>query len=34
MGAEKRQRTTSYLAIQLGVGEKQVIVWDTLDISA
>jgi pSer/pThr/pTyr-binding forkhead associated (FHA) protein len=33
MGAEKRQRTTSYLAIQLGVGEKQVIVWDTLDIS-
>jgi pSer/pThr/pTyr-binding forkhead associated (FHA) protein len=33
MGAEKRQRTTSYLAIQLGAGEKQIIVWDTLDIS-
>ena len=33
MGAEKRQQTTSYLAIQLGVGEKQIIVWDTLDIS-
>ena len=33
MGDEKRQRTTSYLAIQLGTGEKQIIVWDTLDIS-
>ena len=33
MGAEKRQRTTSYLAIQLGTKEKQIIVWDTLDIS-
>jgi len=33
MGAEQRHRTTSYLAIQLGNGEKQIIVWDTLDIS-
>ncbi|HEX9813612.1 MAG TPA: FHA domain-containing protein [Myxococcota bacterium] len=33
MGAEKRQRPTSYLVIQLGSGEKQVIVWDTVDIS-
>jgi pSer/pThr/pTyr-binding forkhead associated (FHA) protein len=33
MGAEKHQRTTSYLAIQLGAEEKQIIVWDTLDIS-
>jgi pSer/pThr/pTyr-binding forkhead associated (FHA) protein len=32
MGAEKHQRTTSYLAIQLGAVEKQIIVWDTLDI--
>ena len=33
MGAEKRQRETSYLAIQLSSGEKQIIIWDTLDIS-
>jgi len=33
MGAEKRQKPTSYLVIQIGSGEKQVIVWDTLDIS-
>jgi hypothetical protein len=33
MGAEKRQRTTSYLAIHPGSGEKQIIVWDTVDIS-
>ena len=33
MGAEKRQKPTSYLVIQMGTGEKQVIVWDTLDIS-
>jgi predicted component of type VI protein secretion system len=33
MGAEKRQKPTSYLVIQMGSGEKQVIVWDTLDIS-
>ncbi len=33
MGAEQRHRTTSSLAIQLGNGEKQIIVWDTLDIS-
>jgi len=33
MGAEKRQKPTSYLVIQMGNGEKQVIVWDTLDIS-
>ncbi|MBW2691141.1 MAG: FHA domain-containing protein, partial [Deltaproteobacteria bacterium] len=33
MGAEKRQKPTSYLVIQIGTGEKQVIVWDTLDIS-
>jgi pSer/pThr/pTyr-binding forkhead associated (FHA) protein len=33
MGAEQRHRTTSYLAIQLGNGEKQIIIWDTLDIS-
>ena len=33
MGTEKDQRPTSYLVIQLGTGEKQVIVWDTLDIS-
>jgi predicted component of type VI protein secretion system len=32
MGAEKRQRATSYLVIELATGEKQVIVWDTLDI--
>ena len=33
MGAEQRRQTTSYLTIQLGSGEKQIIVWDTLDIS-
>jgi predicted component of type VI protein secretion system len=33
MGGEQRHRATSYLAIQLGSGEKQIIVWDTLDIS-
>jgi pSer/pThr/pTyr-binding forkhead associated (FHA) protein len=33
MGAEKRQRTTSYLVIQPGTGKKQIIVWDTLDIT-
>jgi len=33
MGAEQRRRATSYLTIQLGSGEKQIIVWDTLDIS-
>jgi pSer/pThr/pTyr-binding forkhead associated (FHA) protein len=33
MGAEKQQRPTSYLVIQPDTGEKQVIVWDTLDIS-
>ena len=33
MGAEKRRRAISYLAIQSGTGEKQIIVWDTLDIT-
>jgi predicted component of type VI protein secretion system len=33
MVAEKRQRATSYLTIRAGTGEKQVIVWDTLDIT-
>ncbi|MBW2541658.1 MAG: FHA domain-containing protein [Deltaproteobacteria bacterium] len=33
MGAEKRQKLTSYLVLQTGTGEKQAIVWDTLDIS-
>jgi len=33
MGAEKHQKPTSYLVIQMGTGEKQVIVWDTLDIT-
>jgi predicted component of type VI protein secretion system len=33
MGAEKGQRATSYLTIRAGTGEKQVIVWDTLDIT-
>jgi hypothetical protein len=33
MGAEKRQKPTSYLVIQAGTGDKQVIVWDTLDIT-
>ena len=33
MGAENRQRTTSYLVIQPGTGKKQIIVWDTLDIT-
>jgi pSer/pThr/pTyr-binding forkhead associated (FHA) protein len=33
MGAQKRQRPTSYLVIHLGTGEEQVIVWDTVDIS-
>ncbi len=33
MGAEKHQRTTSYLVIQPDTGEKQIIVWDTLDIT-
>ena len=33
MGAEERQRTTSYLVIQPGTGEKQIIIWDTLDIT-
>jgi pSer/pThr/pTyr-binding forkhead associated (FHA) protein len=33
MGAEKRQRATSYLVIQPDTGEKQIIVWDTLDIT-
>ncbi len=33
MDAEKRQRTTSYLVIQPGTGGKQIIVWDTLDIT-
>ena len=33
MDAEKRQRTTSYLVIQPGTGKKQIIVWDTLDIT-
>ena len=33
MGAEKRQRTTSYLVIQPGTGGKQIIVWDTIDIT-
>ncbi len=33
MGAAERQRTTSYLAIQLGSAERQIIVWDTVDIT-
>jgi predicted component of type VI protein secretion system len=33
MGAEKGQRAISYLTIRAGTGEKQVIVWDTLDIT-
>lgn len=33
MGAGSRQKLTSYLVIQMGTGEKQVIVWDTLDIT-
>jgi hypothetical protein len=33
MGAEQRRQTTSYLAVQMDSGEKQIIVWDTLDIS-
>ena len=33
MGAEKHQRLTSYLVIQRGTGDEQVIVWDTVDIS-
>ncbi len=33
MGAEQRRQATSYLTIQPGSGEKQTIVWDTLDIS-
>jgi pSer/pThr/pTyr-binding forkhead associated (FHA) protein len=33
MSAEKRQRAISYLAIQAGTEEKQIIVWDTLDIT-
>jgi pSer/pThr/pTyr-binding forkhead associated (FHA) protein len=33
MGAEKRRRATSYLTIQAGTGERQIIVWDTLDIT-
>ncbi len=33
MGAEKSQKLTSYLVIQMGTGESQVIVWDTLDIT-
>ncbi len=33
MGAEKRQRATSYLVIQPGTGKKKIIVWDTVDIT-
>ena len=33
MGSDKQRRLTSYLVIQSGTGEKQVIVWDTLDIA-
>jgi len=33
MGTGSRQKLTSYLVIQMGTGEKQVIVWDTLDIT-
>ncbi len=33
MDAEKHQRLTSYLVIQRGTGDEQVIVWDTVDIS-
>jgi len=33
MGAEKRQRPTSYLVIETVGGDKQVIVWDTVDIT-
>ncbi len=33
MSADKRQRPTSYLVIPMGDAEKQIIVWDTVDIS-
>jgi len=33
MGAEKRQRPTSYLVIEMTGGDKQVVVWDTVDIT-
>ncbi|HXV36022.1 MAG TPA: FHA domain-containing protein [Myxococcota bacterium] len=33
MGAPKRQRPTFYLAIAQPNGDKQVIVWDTVDIT-
>jgi hypothetical protein len=33
MGADKRQRPTSYLVIEMAGGEKQIVLWDTLDIT-
>jgi len=33
MGAERRHRPTSYLVIEMASGEKQIVIWDTVDIS-
>jgi predicted component of type VI protein secretion system len=33
MGAENRQRPSSYLVVRTGTKDEQVIIWDTLDIT-